>query len=112
MPRTPEDLWKEIADSELARSGVTAGTGFGRSQGLRVSGKVFAMLVKGELVVKLPKERVADLTASGVARRFDPGHGRAMKEWASVTSKAARQWPALAAEARAFVSSPKVSARR
>jgi hypothetical protein len=65
MPRTPEHLWKGIADSELARSGVTAGTVFGRSQGLRVSGKVFAMLVKGELVVKLPKERVADLTASG-----------------------------------------------
>lgn len=51
------------------------GTGFGRSEGLRVSGRIFAMLVKGELVVKLPKGRVDELTASGVGHRSDPGHG-------------------------------------
>jgi hypothetical protein len=105
MPRTPEDLWHSIAESELATPGVTEGTGFGRSQGLRVSGKIFAMLVKGELVVKLPRDRVQDLTASGVGHRFDPGHGRLMHEWIAVPPRAGRRWRALVGEARAFVGS-------
>jgi TfoX/Sxy family transcriptional regulator of competence genes len=105
MPSTPEQLWQTIAKSELARSGVTGGTGFGRSEGLRINGKVFAMLVKGELVVKLRKDRVAELTASEVGHPFDPGHGRLMKEWVSIPSSASRRWRALVEEARAFVSS-------
>lgn len=103
MPRAPEHLWQSIAESELARPGVTAGTGFGRSEGLRVSGKVFAMLVKGELVAKLPKDRVDELAASGVGHQFDPGHGRLMKEWVAVTPSAARRWRSLVEEGRAFV---------
>jgi hypothetical protein len=105
MPKTPESLWKSIAQSELAMPGVTGSTGFGRSEGLRVSGKIFAMLVKGELVVKLPKDRVADLTASGVGHQFDPGHGRLMKEWVAVSHNAARRWRPLVKEARGFVGS-------
>jgi hypothetical protein len=105
MPKGPERLWQSIARSELAEPGVTAGTGFGRSEGLRVSGKIFAMLVKGELVVKLPKDRVEELMTSGIGHRFDPGHGRLMKEWAAVTPNASRRWRALVEEARAFVGS-------
>jgi hypothetical protein len=43
--------------------------------GLKTGGKFFAMVVKEELVVKLPAERV-DVIADGEGRRFDPGHGR------------------------------------
>jgi hypothetical protein len=105
MPRTPEDVWQRIAESELARPGVTAGTGFGRSEGLRVSGKIFAMVVKGQLVVKLPKDRVEELTTSGMGQPFDPGHGRLMKEWAAIPATAAGRWRKLVEEARVFVSS-------
>src|SRR3989442_9333783 len=105
MPRTPEQLWATIAEPELARPEVTSGTGFGTNQGLRVRSKIFAMLVRGDLVVKLPKGRVDELVASGVASRFDAGRGRLMKEWASVTPNAGRRWRALVAEARAFVGS-------
>jgi len=49
--------------------------------GLKTDGKVFAMTVKGELVVKLPAERVDELIAEGAGSRFDPGHGRLMREW-------------------------------
>jgi TfoX/Sxy family transcriptional regulator of competence genes len=103
MARTPEQLWASIAKDQLATRGVTSGTGFGTNEGLRVSGKVFAMLVRSELVVKLPKDRVDELVGAGAARRFDAGKGRPMKEWASVSASASRRWKALVEEARTFV---------
>ncbi len=81
---------------------VSEGRMFG-SSGLKVSGKVFAMLVKGELVVKLPRARVEELEASGMGHPFDPGHGRIMREWVAVFPAAVDRWRGLAREAREFV---------
>jgi TfoX/Sxy family transcriptional regulator of competence genes len=103
MVRTPEQIWEKIAKQQLTERDVTTGTGFGTNPGLRVSGKVFAMLVRGELVVKLPKDRVDALVDTGVARRFDAGKGRPMKEWASVPANASRRWKGLVEEAKVFV---------
>ena len=103
MARSSVQIWAPIAKAELARRSVTSGTGFGQSEGLRIGGKIFAMLVRDELVVKLPKERVDELVDSGIAVRFDAGKGRPMKEWASVAPSASRRWRALVQEARAFV---------
>ena len=103
MVRTPEQLWAPIAKDQLAKRGVTSGTGFGTNEGLRVSGKIFAMLVRDELVVKLSKDRVDELVDAGAARRFDAGKGRPMREWASVAASASRRWKALVEEARTFV---------
>jgi len=99
---SPETRFASIAETHLRARGVTSGTGFGGNQGLRFNGKVFAMLVRGELVVKLPRDRVADLTSSGVGRPFDAGKGRPMKEWLSVPTKHSRRWSALVDEAREF----------
>jgi hypothetical protein len=75
--------------------------GFG-SGALKVNDKIFAMMSsKGEFVVKLSKERVDELVSRGAGQRFDPGHGRVMKEWMVVTGKA--NWTELAAEAYQFV---------
>jgi len=103
MVRTPEQIWEPIAKGQLAGRDVTAGTGFGTNPGLRVSGKIFAMLVGGELVVKLPKDRVDELVEAGVAHPFDAGKGRPMKEWASVAANASRRWKGLVEEAKVFV---------
>lgn len=103
MGRTAEQLWEALAKTQLAKRGVTSGTGFGANEGLRVSGKIFAMLVRGELVVKLPKDRVDELVDAGAARRFDAGKGRPMKEWASVPTSASRRWKGLVEEAKTFV---------
>ena len=101
---TPEEVWAGIAETELARRpDVTAGTGFGKSRGLRVSGKIFAMFIQDELVVKLPRVRVDELVATRGARNFDPGHGRLMKEWAVSPTAAAQDWPGLVSEARTYV---------
>jgi hypothetical protein len=103
MPRTPEEIWRPIAAEELKLGGVTGGTGFGRSEGLRIENRIYAMLVNGELVVKLPKARVDELVGAGVGLRFEPGTGRVMKEWLSVPPSSSRRWKALVHEAKAFV---------
>lgn len=78
------------------------GKAFG-SGALKINGKIFAMMSsRGRFVVKLPRERVAELVKAGNGRQFTPGPGRVMKEWLEV--KAAKsQWRALAKEARNFV---------
>jgi hypothetical protein len=75
------------------------GQGFG-SGALKVNGKIFAMMSsKGQFVVKLSAERVNALIAAGSGTRFNPGHGRLMKEWLVVTSDH-KFWLPLAKEAR------------
>ena len=101
---SPEAGYERIVDAYRGRPGVTEGTGFGSNPGLRVGGKIFAMLVRGELVVKLPAARVDELVGEG-ASRFDAGKGRPMREWASVPASRADVWPELVAEAFLFVSS-------
>jgi hypothetical protein len=80
---------------------VEQGTGW-RSPGLRVRGKIFAMLVEGELVVKLPAERCAELVAAGHGRPFRSG-GRQMREWVAVPDDREDEWMQLAEDAYAFV---------
>jgi hypothetical protein len=75
---------------------------FSSSNVLTVNGKIFAMLVKDRLVVKLPKARVDELTAAGRGAAFEPGHGRVMKEWIAVREGHV-DWLALAKEAYQFV---------
>ena len=76
---------------------------FGSNHVLSVKGKIFAMVVKGALVAKLPKPRVDELVRAGAGVNFDPGHGRLMKEWVAVP-EGGGDWPALAREAHRFVS--------
>lgn len=73
--------------------------------GAKVGDKYFAMLYKGQLVVKLPAERAATLVTGGDAVPFDPGHGRPMKEWVAVAPDLAARWPKLVEEAKVFVAS-------
>jgi TfoX/Sxy family transcriptional regulator of competence genes len=49
----------------VGRTGVTPARMFG-SDGLKVDGKVFALSVRGGLVVKLARARVEGLVASGL----------------------------------------------
>ena len=83
---------------------VTRGNrkGFG-SRALTVGGKIFAMMSsKGEFVVKLPAERVAELVASGEGEYFDSGRGRRMKEWLAITA-GRTSWIELAKEAYRYI---------
>ena len=62
------------------------------------------MLSHGRLVVKLPRDRVDTLVASGDGVRSDPGHGRLMKEWLSLGPGSDVPWIELARDAMEFVS--------
>ena len=72
---------------------------------LKIGGKIFAMLVREKLVVKLPRARVDALVASGDGARFDAGKGKPMAEWFALSPSSTKRWRALADEAMAFVTS-------
>ena len=96
-------MFGRVAEQLLAGDeGLERGRMFG-SVGLKSGGKVFAMVVKGELVVKLPAERVSELLASGEGRAFDPGHGRLMKEWVALRPPDESSCEAYVREARTFL---------
>lgn len=100
-------LAKTLAGEPGVDVGQGAKKGFG-SSALKVNGKIFAMVsAADEFVVKLPHARVQELEASGVGKKFDPGHGRLMKEWLALNAEATRHWPVLAREALRFVGSVK-----
>ena len=77
------------------------GQGFG-SQALKVNNRIFAMLVNGRLVVKLPRARVTELVETGHGQPFDGGKGTPMKEWVALTGDEA-ECRALVVEAQTFV---------
>ena len=89
-----------VVDAFAADPDVTAGRMMA-SFGLKVDDKIFAMMVKGMLVVKLPKARVDEMVGGGAGEHFESGQGRKMKEWISVRGDAG--WVELAREAYGFV---------
>jgi hypothetical protein len=103
----PEGRYKDLIDGLLGTPGVTpppSGSGFGRSA-VRFEKKIFVMLVRGRLVLKLPAERVDTLIAAGEGVRFDANKGTPMKEWFSLDPDSALPWLPLAREALDFARS-------
>jgi hypothetical protein len=103
---SPEDRFEDLVEGFVSMPHVSppsGNRGFGRNA-LRVRGKIFAMLVRGQLVVKLPKERVDALVDSGDGVRFDANKGKPMKEWLSLGPTSALDWEKVAGEALDFVS--------
>ena len=102
---TAEQSFARLSDRFTDLPDVSTGTGFGTSPGLRVGGKIFAMVVRNQLVVKLPKARVDELVEAGTAERFDRGKGQRMKEWAATSTQHDAQREQLMTEALEFVGS-------
>lgn len=96
-------LFDPIAQRHLADDDIDMGRMFG-TEGLRVRGKVYAFVGHdGDLIVKVPAERVTELTEAGGAAPMVM-RGRPLREWVTVGPGAgAARWAALVGEARAFV---------
>jgi hypothetical protein len=111
---TPTDHFDTLVEAFAGASDVTLPTedptakrGFG-SSALKVKDKIFAMLVGGRLVVKLPRARVDALVAAGDGECFDPRHnGHVMKEWLVVAPGHEDEWRTLAQDAMRYVASQK-----
>jgi TfoX/Sxy family transcriptional regulator of competence genes len=83
--------------------GIVISKMFG-STALKFKNKVFVMVVKGDLVVKIPKSDVERLVSEGVGKHFDPGHGKLMKEWVTIGPKHKDLWLEISKQAKDFVS--------
>jgi hypothetical protein len=106
-PDPVRERYEALVDELVGIDGVTpppGGSGFGRGS-LRYRGKIFAMLVRGQLVVKLPEGRVAGLIAVGDGAVFDANKGTPMREWVGVDPGSRLDWRSLATEALEFARS-------
>lgn len=96
------DFFWDIASEYMAIEGVEEGTLMGMPC-LRVGGEFFstAWHDNGDLIVKLPAARVAELVDEGVGEPFAPA-GKVFREWTSVSDRDEQLWRQLIGEALDF----------
>jgi TfoX/Sxy family transcriptional regulator of competence genes len=100
------DLFDSVAEQLVRSDPAVSRAKMFASDGLRVGGKFFAFAKAGELVVKLPAPRVAELLGSGAGRVFTRGQkGVPMKEWVCLRPTGEAEALGYVTEARAFVGS-------
>lgn len=95
-------LWK-LAEALFINPAVTRSTMMGFPC-LRINGGFFACVERstGNLIVKLPVDRVTELVAQGVGIPFAP-NGKVFREWVSLPHPHEEDWTGFIAEAQAFV---------
>ena len=101
----PQELYDELTDDLLYDPTVGRSTMMGFPC-VRRAGRFFASFdARAEaMVVKLPRERVAELVESGVGDPFAP-NGRVFREWVSLPEADRDRWRRILAEALDFASS-------
>jgi len=100
---SPRELYSKLVEILLSHPEVSQSKKSGFGSGLRVNGKIFAMLSKGKLVVRLPDQRMNEIIASGNGEPYTQGQNRPTKEWLIVESTSEDDWIPLAMEAMEFV---------
>jgi TfoX N-terminal domain len=103
----PAQRFAALVEVLVTRPGVgppSAGNrrGFG-SAALTVDGSIFAMVVGGGLVLKLPRHRVEGLVAAGTGLPFAAANGTPMREWVALDHGTPESDLGLAEEALEFV---------
>ena len=96
-------LFLELSEPLLGSGRAEEGTMMGFPC-LRTDGAFFATSDhrSGDLIVKLPADRVDELIGEGIGEPFAPA-GRRFKEWVAVRDRDRERWEALLAEALEFV---------
>ena len=100
-----EELFAALSARVVAEDDAVEQGPIMRSTGLKTGGKFFAFARSGELVVKLPAARVAELVASGDGGPFVGSRDRVMREWVVLRPPDERACAAWVDEARAFAAS-------
>ena len=103
QPGQPADLFWAFSAAAHAHDDVATGTMMGFPC-LRIRGAFFASRDhrSGELIVKLPRERVEQLIEAGTGKPFAPA-GRTFREWIQIDDRDEDRWGELIEEARMFV---------
>jgi len=104
MTDHPTGVFWEASEAARAHAHAAAGTMMGLPC-LRVSGAFFAACDHrcGDLIVKLPRRRVQQLTATGAGKPFAPA-GKTFREWVVIGDRDQAQWATLIDEARTYAS--------
>jgi hypothetical protein len=92
-----EEIWSNVKEHFLKMPEVQK-----QGESLKIRKKMFAMLSKGNYVVKLPKERVNELLNTGEGLPYDPGNGKIMKEWVIIPIECSDKWIEYTSEAKEF----------
>lgn len=104
--RDPDhDRFWELAEPYLASGALIEGTMMGHQCLRTAATNGFVATVErttGDLVVKLPRERVEELVAAGVGRPFAPA-GKVFREWVALAEYDEERWSALLEESIDFV---------
>jgi hypothetical protein len=102
-PDVDEELFWDLGDALIASERATEGD-IMQSRCLRVSGEFLAMAEyqTGDLVIKLPKQRVAGLISDEVGLRFAPAK-KVFSEWVQVPARDEALWATLLDEGIEFV---------
>jgi hypothetical protein len=92
----------EIASEYMAIEGVEEGTLMGMPC-LRVAGEFLATAWprNGDLIARIPAQRVEELVAGGSGEPFAPA-GKVFREWVSVPERDERTWRGLIDDALEF----------
>jgi len=93
------DVYAEVKayfgnDSEVE---VLKGRG---AQGIKRGGKMFVMFMKGDLIVKLPENRVNEVINIGDGKPFDPGTGKPMRNRVLIPASKRDTWIKYSLEAK------------
>ncbi|MHA2407076.1 MAG: hypothetical protein ACXACA_01720 [Candidatus Ranarchaeia archaeon] len=94
-----EDIYQEVKSHFSSVKDVTILSGSG-AQGLKYGKKLFAMFMKGNLLIRLPPNRVTEVIASGDGLPHDPGTGKPMKNMVLIPVSMKDLWIKYCEEAK------------
>jgi hypothetical protein len=98
---TVEETFAAVSTRLLKEDAAVEQARIFASVGLKTGGKFFAFARRGELVVKLPEERVQELLGTREGTPFESGR-RVMREWVCLKPSTEAACRAYVVEARTF----------
>jgi hypothetical protein len=104
-PNAVDAWYAELVSRYVARPDVTFEPAF-HNEVLKVHRRIFAMVVRGRLVVKLAADAAAALVGAGAAEPFETRPGRPMKQWVALEQRGRRwrqEWDELVTTAYRYV---------
>jgi hypothetical protein len=93
------DVYEEVKTHFSRENDVIVLSGRG-AQGIKRGGKLFVMFMKGDIIVKLPAERVTEIISMGEGASYDPGTGKPMKNWVLIPVSRKDLWIKYIEEAK------------